>query len=324
MEEKQIQHLIQKYLSGKASPEEIALLEAWYLSKQEDEVIWDLKDDNVEGLQNRLKANIWKQTIEKPVAKRKNTVWSYLAVASIVLVVAFIYFSKSTSKDKYYLAAKTTTNQTENRHLTLPDSSIVILRPGSELLISESFGEMNREVELIGEAYFDVTPNKEKPFIIRTDQIKTTVLGTAFSIQANPNSNQIEVLVDHGKVRVENEQEVLGIITTDQKLIISDSKQLNNKTKASIQVAKNETQWKEEDMHFESMPFGLIVNKLERRYQVTIDFLNTELEKCHMSGVFQGTENLEEVLTNLCLTSNTSYKKIAENHYQITGESCFN
>lgn len=323
MEEKQIHILIQKYLSGTASAEETAIIEKWYLSKQQEDVVWELEDEEITSLKDRMKSSIWDQTVTAQSHNRRNTLFKYIAAAAVLIFAIVLFYNKSQEKE-YHSLAVISENQIENRHLLLSDSSVVILRPGSELLISEDFGNKNREVELIGEAYFDVTPNKSKPFIINTADVKTTVLGTAFSIQAHPNSGNIEVLVDHGKVRVENKEEVLGIITADQKLIISDPKEVKTSVKTLKQVSKQELIWKDQDMHFDAMTFGEIVEKLERRYQVSIDFVNMDLEKCKMSGFFQGTEIVEEVLTNLCLTSNTTFKKTADNQYEIDGKSTCN
>jgi len=72
-----------------------------------------------------------------------------------------------------------------NRYITLPDGSTVILHAGSKLDYPVSFNGNTREVNLIGEGYFDVQHDPARPFIIHTGHLKTTVLGTAFNIKAN-------------------------------------------------------------------------------------------------------------------------------------------
>lgn len=72
------------------------------------------------------------------------------------------------------------------RHLTLPDGTTVVLQANSRLRYPEKFTGNTREITLSGEAYFDVAHDAQKPFIIHTGKIRTTVLGTAFKISAMP------------------------------------------------------------------------------------------------------------------------------------------
>ncbi|MEI5983448.1 FecR family protein [Sphingobacterium sp. PU5-4] len=316
MEEKQIKILIEKYLSGKASLEEKKSLEIWYKSQLEDDIVWDLEDQSFQSFENKIKSAIWEETVNKHAKLKYRKRISYSAAAAILLFSSFLIFLQIKQKDFQQLA-KTPINQVENRHIILPDSSIVILRPGSEILLSKEFGIEDREVELIGEAYFDVTPNKIKPFIINSANIKTTVLGTAFSILANPNGKTIEVIVDHGKVRVEKENKTLGILQAKQKLIIPENQRVDEDIKILNEVSKNEMAWMEEDMNFEALTFSDLTKKLERRYQVNIELMDPKLANLKISGVYKGTEKLEEVLTNLCVTTNTTFIKLKNKRYQI-------
>lgn len=326
MKDKEIQKLIQKYFDDTATPEERKLLDTWYRKGEEENVVWDLKNENLLDVKNRIKANIWNKTVSQKKSNFFINRRTYAVVAAALLVVFFtlsIWYSK---QNAFSTVAKVSDFQVENRHVILSDSTVVILRPGGELLVAEDFGQKERVVELLGDAYFDVKANKEKPFVIKTGKIKTTVLGTAFSIHANPESEDIKVLVDHGKVRVEKENELLAELVAHQKIIVNrnDVRKKELKVITDIKEAKSELAWKEQDMIFESLSFGELKERLERRYNVKIDFVNPALVTCKMSGAFLGTDNLEDVLTNLCLTSNTKFRKIAIDHFEIVGDKCFN
>src|SRR5690606_2859673 len=94
-------------------------------------------------------------------------------------------------------------NSNEHRLLHLPDGSTVIVGVGSKLNYPSSFDSLRtREVYLEGQAYFDIRHNPQKPFIIHTGKVATTVLGTSFNIKAWPEDQDITVTVTRGKVRV--------------------------------------------------------------------------------------------------------------------------
>jgi ferric-dicitrate binding protein FerR (iron transport regulator) len=88
--------------------------------------------------------------------------------------------------------------------ITLLDGSVVTLKDGSRLNLKNNFSGNTREITLEGEAFFEIAHNPKKPFIIHTGSVKTTVLGTSFSIKAIPGETSITVAVTEGKVKVED------------------------------------------------------------------------------------------------------------------------
>ena len=321
MEEREKHLLIKKYLTGQISQEEKEKVDQWFSASQEENLFWESQDDE-ETVKDRIHQAIL-NNIEAPSKVKRFFKWkTFTAAASVILVatLAYVFYPKTSS---YKTIAKTETNQVENRHILLSDSSIIVLRPGSELLVSEDFGEKVRKVELKGEAYFDIKANAQKPFIITTGKIKTTVLGTAFSIKALPNEKEVEVKVEHGKVRVENETTVLGILQASQQLIAKGTTYQEKEIKNISQSSQQEFSWKDEDVRFDGVSFGDIAKKLEKRYNVKIDFKNIELQSCKMSGAYLGTDMLTEILENLCITSRTKFVKVGDDAYEIWGEKCF-
>lgn len=318
MNNSNLQQLIDKYLQGTISVEEKERLLLWYRQQQEEENIWELAPGETEQqVGERMKANIWAQMDNIPV--RKRVYWPYAAVAATLLLFSFsiLMWNKSTSNEQQVAFSKS--EGSANRFILLPDSSRVVLRAGSKLSYPNTFDDATREVSLEGEAYFDIKHRNNQPFIIHTGEIKTTVLGTAFTIKYPADSKQIEVLVERGKVRIENEKQVFAELVADQKIDLKESQLKGKVEKVNTASALS---WKRQDMSFDALAFGDIAKNLEKRYGVELHFINPALENCPVSGKFTGSETIEEVLLNICATRNATYRKTADGQYEIQGEGC--
>lgn len=204
------------------------------------------------------------------------------------------------------------------RYIVLPDNSSVVLNAGSTLEYPEAF-KSSREVKLKGEAYFDIKKDADKPFIIYTGIIKTTVLGTAFNIKAYPLTSKITISVSSGKVKVENGKKVLAVLDKDQQVVYNVPDEAVRQE--AVNVREVVTDWTMKDMVFEEVSFESVVQLLSRRYGVTIEFKNPALKTCTIKASFSGTESLKNVLEILSTISNSSY--VEENgKYVILGEGC--
>src|SRR5690606_23654161 len=115
------------------------------------------------------------------------------------------------------------TNNKEHRLIVLADGSKVWINANSELSWSPDFNMKRREVVLHGEAYFDIRHDPERPFIITTGDVKTTVLGTAFNIRAFPTEKAVTVTVKRGKVRVESANKKQATVTANQQVTLDMS-----------------------------------------------------------------------------------------------------
>jgi ferric-dicitrate binding protein FerR (iron transport regulator) len=208
-----------------------------------------------------------------------------------------------------------------DRVLTLSDSSRIVLKAGSKLFISQTFGQIKREIALEGEAYFDIVHDRNKPFIIQTGQIKTTVLGTAFNIRALPGNREVNVSVARGKVRVENSEKVLAILSENEGVHYNlDNGLLVREDPEATQIA---IRWVSADLVFDHLTLSEIAKSLSKRYGVNIRIENNELADMVLVSSFQGTESLSDILDILCgINPNTIYHiehnnvVISSNHYQ--------
>jgi ferric-dicitrate binding protein FerR (iron transport regulator) len=220
--------------------------------------------------------------------------------------------------------------------LTLPDSSSVWLNAGSKLRYSSAFNKAGREVFIEGEAYFNVKRNEHKPFFVKTSAVTLKVLGTSFNIKAYPEENNVETTVESGSVQVlrnvkGNLMDKLVLVTGQKATIIkssgTDSLQIPDlsavplspsrqnimpeETAEKTIVAKSVmtelyTSWKDSRWLIRQESLGSLAVKLERRYNIHIEFADKSLKNISFSGTLQD-ETLEQVLKAIKLSAPVNY-----------------
>ncbi|HLS96542.1 MAG TPA: FecR domain-containing protein [Sphingobacterium sp.] len=328
MESNELHRLIRKYLQGTASDAERERLLQWYRQDVADDLLWEADDPNEEErVHDRMKDRIW-MAVREDAAGRKNNIKKsglkpllmYASIAAICLLVLGIAFWRAGDDMGQALVAASSAEQTENRFVLLPDSSRVVLRPGSRLVYKTDFKGATREVMLVGEAYFDINRREHQPFIIHTGKVKTVVLGTAFTIRAAEGEENVQVVVQRGKVRVEQEEQIMAELTANQQIVVQGEKKAPKKQTVSAAVGDTFA-WTAQDMQFDAQAFGELTSRLERRYGVEIRFKNPDLAKCPISGRFSGMETLEEVLDILCTARGALYRR-AGDMVEIDGAGC--
>ncbi len=248
---------------------------------------------------------------------------SWIAAASVLIMLgcAALFFFNARYKSIPPVQQLPGTNAAAfTRFLVLPDSSTVVLKANSKLVYGPSFGSSKREVNLTGEAYFDIRHDAQKPFIIHTGAVKTIVLGTAFNIKAVPGTGEVTVSVARGKVRVENQKAVIAVLLPNQQIVYSTS--TASGTQQQVNVNKIVTDWTTEDMVFESVSMSAIAATLSKRYGVNIKIQHPGLMECPVKISFSGTESLEDVITALCTVTNASFATDKDGQILIDGEGC--
>lgn len=198
----------------------------------------------------------------------------------------------------------------------LPDGTTVWLNAGSKLHFLTDFNGASREVQLEGEGYFDVAKKEGKPFIVHTGGIKIKVLGTAFNVKSYPEDRNVETTLFHGRVQVYRQVENRIAVDTDpidlrpnQKLILpkqaaTEPQKLSPDLKppgrnalqdfviAPIDSTKKEeerfeTAWLFSRLEFRGDNFETLSYKLERWYNVNIEFTDENLKQLTFNGSFE-------------------------------------
>jgi transmembrane sensor len=357
MSEKDTWDLMVRCLAGEATTAEEEVLAGWLATSQshrelyaELRSIWQdvmpgmtataQKPDALEAYE-ALSARIRRatpavETVEAdtsvmPFAQEVNLsrrLFTPLQIAASFLLLAtcgalgyyFVSGTWSTASQRWVTAANTSGKP---QRITLPDSSHVWLHGQSALTYPEAFEENRREVKLRGEAYFEVTENKQAPFSVTAGALRTTVLGTSFDINAFDQEEQISVAVLTGRVEVarattEQRYEVLGVLRPNEKILYN--RQANDYKMMQLANAYNEASWKDGVLRFRDMNFGQITRKLEQWYGVSIQFENKAIMQCELEGSFNNVP-LEKVLKMLSMTANFTYR-IEGQTVTIAGASC--
>lgn len=208
-------------------------------------------------------------------------------------------------KENNDTAIKLMDHQKENRIIFLPDGSRVILSAGSKLNYPSSFDGMDkREVFLDGEAFFDVRHNPTKTFVVHTGNLATAVLGTAFNIKAINGEKDIVVTVKRGKVRVSDNNKVLGVITPNQQITYDKQKIISEVTTVSNE---NYLNWQDRDLFIDNLTISEAAKLMEERYKVQISISDPEVKSLRFTTTFPKNEKLEQTLNSICLFNGLTY-----------------
>ncbi|MFT4019777.1 MAG: FecR domain-containing protein [Agriterribacter sp.] len=332
--------LFNKYLDNCCSPDEVdylfGLMQSDEYSRLANEMIErrlknspELKDSDF-ALRERLDARLAAILGSAPdhnhmlIPRRKIYVWRWIAAASVLLVLLVSLYRvglKPHPVEKTHVAGSPPAPASlvgYTRYITLPDGSSVVLHAGSKLEYPTVFAGRAREVRLSGEAYFDIFRNPEKPFIIHTGSVKTTVLGTAFNIKSD--EKKVVVSVTRGKVKVEDATRIVAVLTPDQQIEYNIKKAEG--TQHIVDAETVVTDWTKETMVFNGITFEEIGAILSRRYGVPVRFENEALKKCKIRASFSGTEPLDHVASVLSAIRNGSFEQITDGTIVFTGEGC--
>lgn len=327
--------LITRYFSAEAGEQEILLLLAWINENTENRKVFEeyqktwlnLEKEKIEKLVdvnkewNKIYGLIKspKQTkiisIE-PEIKPKifNRILKYAAVfvlLAVSAVVMYYYFSKPVTKQ---LLAKT--NMIESK---LPDGTSVTLNTGSLLEYPEKFEKDKRSVKLKGEAYFNVSHDVTKPFIISAENIMIEVLGTSFYVNTNNPEGKVEVILANGKVAVYHKDtpNEKVILEPGEKVELSDNQKDYSKT---VNEDENYLSWKTRNLKFTDKPLADIIKTLNKVYHSNIQIKNNNIANCRITATFDN-QSLDAILNVIEATVDVKIDK-TENLIQISGEGC--
>jgi len=200
----------------------------------------------------------------------------------------------------------------------LNDNTTVHLNAGSKLIYPSFFDNNMREVVLFGEAFFEVTKNAHKPFVVKTPFVDIEVLGTRFNVSAYSKDNQIQTVLVEGKVSVRNHDASVF----DRKVLLNPNQILvfNKQTKQmDIKNVDIEyyTLWKDRVLKFEDEELNLIAEKIERFYDLEILLDDPSKGKMKISGKLNLSEENAEVFNYLSVLTKMNFEKIGEKTFLL-------
>lgn len=320
MEKTDYIQLFDKFLLKQASAEEIQALIQWLKSEGSfqdwTDKEWSMASTEMDaGVQQRLFVQIKEKINQEsnvllPVPRKDNKqhklyLWT-ARIASIIMIVLL------TSLSVYYYTAKqlkmhdmiVSVDKGQKATIVLPDGSKVWVNSDSKLVYGSRFTSKERVLELEGEAYFEVAPDKNRPFIVETDNFSVKALGTSFDVKSYKEDSWAATVLMSGKVEVKSKKETL-ILEPDQRILFD--KITGKMEKSIVTDAGDYSGWMYNTLSFEAETFENIVQTLQRLYNTRIIFETESLKKYRFTGT-PGNTSLESILQILSLTSPLSYE----------------
>ena len=234
------------------------------------------------------------------------------AVIALLMIVGAVHYVFSGSREKSLQQSEVIFNRIhvpagQRSQMILADSTSVWLNSGSSLQVPVNFGTDRRQVQLEGEAFFEVSANKQKPFVVRTTgELEVKVYGTSLNLTSYSNDRDDEVVLLSGSLAVAvpgSGNEIL--LQPGQKIVYTRGERLF--TGPMPADTEMEVAWRDGKLFFDNEPFGEIAKKLERRYGVTIRIFDKSIEQLRYRGAFR-KESLEQAIQAIQFTAKYKYQ----------------
>lgn len=312
--------LLQKYIDNQCSEHELQILLAWLKSPEHtdnfdivSETLWDKLNNKytypeagrmaelnseVDILLQKMKSGT--TPVKSRNIPRRNFFYQAASVFLLLISVGMGYLLL-TDKDKPLEITYTeiSAGRGEIREYTLADGSQISLNSESTLRIPSDFNQENRIIEMVGEAFFDVTPNTQKPFIIKSGETRVKVLGTSFNVKAYPEDTSIGVTVSTGKVLVNIPDIDLQVRVLPMEHLVIDK--TTNSLRKNLFSENNHTKWLEGTLYFDKEPLSEVIKIINRKYDRRV------IVQCNdCNPLFSGThdnKSLEAVIEAICFTT---------------------
>lgn len=310
--------LLVKFLLGETMPDEYTRVRQWIAADSRNEkyflqfkTIWD-QSKELQTINNMNEDVAWqrfKLRIDQPVKQPAPVIsvrsrFAWIRVAAILLTIAGAgWLGYSLLKPAEVPATVLNIQTQKNIHTdTLPDRSIVILNKNSKLSYPSRFTGRERNITLEGEAFFNIMPDKEKPFIIKVGDITVKVIGTSFNIKSG--NGKTEVVVETGIVQVIRDNKMVELKPTE-KLVVQ---QTDSTFASETSTDKLYNYYRSKEFVCDDTPLEKVVEVLNEAYEADIIIENKALRKLPLNTTFNN-ESLDTILSIISETFNITVEK---------------
>lgn len=202
--------------------------------------------------------------------------------------------------------------------VVLSDNTVVWLNAGSRLVYPTLFKGKTREVLLFGEAFFEVSKNPERPFIVKTSDLQIKVLGTQFNVSAYAEDQVIQTVLKEGRVAIRRNNAAFY----ESELVLKPNQMASFTKGASDTKIYNVdvnyyTLWTKGLLSFNEADFNRVLKKVERFYNISIRFSDPTLGAIRISGKLDLKQQMSEVFEYLEKVSLTKIDKISDNQFVV-------
>ncbi len=298
--------LLKKYQSGNATAAERRIVEQWYALIEEEPR--SLSPREWEALEKRLWMKLQNGAFgDQALPEVEATpLWRrvrVIAAASVALLLALGYLlyrdDKNPDRGMAYEKEAGMERVVNTGPAVLPvaleDGSTVLLSPESELQFPTHFEAQKREVHLTGEAFFEISENPDRPFLVNAGQITTRVLGTSFRVKAPQRGSAVEVSVTTGKVSVyENDKaEAVQSSKNSNGVVLTPNHQVKFLTENRLFVTSlveepvavpQATVARQYTFDYNDTPLSQVLSELEETYSIGLDVEKKALGDCPLTA----------------------------------------
>lgn len=314
--------LIAKYLTGEASPDEAMALQEWKAIDVNDryysqfELTWSqvyapekTTSINKEIAWSKISSRL-PQSRQVSFYEKNKTILRIAASVIVALTVGVITFLNL--KKDILLISRVTTNEIER--IQLPDASVATLSRDSKIEYVNEFEGKERELTLQGEAFFKVTPNKEKPFVIHTEAADIKVVGTSFNVVTN--NGRLEVSVIEGKVLIISEGKEQYLEAGMTGVIEKSNESIEVKNSVDI----NKMGYATHQFSFKATPLREVFKDFEKSFPYSIEVTNKAIENCTLTATFEG-ESAEDILAMVAISLDLVVSRDGQT-FVLQGKGC--
>ncbi len=313
------------YFSGILTEDEERELENWKDASEENRIVFKNAEKVWQSLNllqemrgydvSKALSNIHRKTEKSSDQIQKTFLFYWQRIAAIMLlpllIVGAIYFIRAKLSLNNSIVWQTiSTPPGVKSHVQLSDGTFVWLNSGSNLSYPSSFSTGTRNVKLIGEAFFDVAKDEKHPFIVDLGKINIEVVGTKFNAINYEQEGQTEIVLASGKVKLfekhENNSRLVSEMKPGQQAIYL--KESNTISLKDVDAEKF-TSWIGGKLVFRDDPMDEVVRKLDRWFNVLIEFDDPNIGSYIYKATFQD-ETIEQILSLIKRTSPIEYSII--------------
>lgn len=334
-----IEELIIRFLQQDINEEELRYLESWLEEDAEHKsYFFDLKcisdssrrpffsrEDVNEANWQKMHARMEKryETVSSLAKSQTYGLWlslvKYVAVAVLAVGLGWgVHAFYGNVKSSYLAEESIVYNEIHVQKggrantVILSDGTKVVLNAATTLKYPASFNGKNRQVYLDGEAYFEVTKNEEKPFVVKLNKQDITVLGTTFNVQAYSNELYSEITLLSGQILLEAFNEKGESMS--RMYLKPDQKALSDNKMGSVSLqdvnASLSNAWINGEYKFKDASLSSIVKRLENYYNVKIYLDDKRLEQIKYTGTFSLDQDILDVLRIIDYEKQFTFKRV--------------
>lgn len=329
--EQTIDDLLAKYLADETDTHESDMISEWIIASEDNKKTFNHSKMVWDGVKNYRKVDVnaaWaklniskKKEVEfidiqevKPILKL-NWLNNFLKIAAVLVVLFGLWFVAARQFATPQNDVLTFKSGSKSIEKILPDGTKILLSKNSQITYPKTFEGNTREINLLGEGFFDVHHDAAHPFIIHTQGTVVKVLGTSFNIRAY--NAQVQVHVKIGKVQFSKNNAKVVLIKGQKGETLANVDAI-----IKSEVIEVETVIKEKlsSFVFNKMSLSKVAESLSKRFNKDIKFSRDKIKNCELTATFEN-EKLENIIAVIAETFNLKVDNQV-NMIILSGDGC--